>query len=777
MRRLAPALLALCLACSKEEPRRASLAASAAVGPSLPVAISAPVAPASASTAPLAQAPEDPHLPAVDEAVLGAITRGEVKGAVVLAIREGAVVHRRAYGLRRADPPEPMTADTVFDLASLTKPLATAASVLLLQERGKLRVTDAVARHLPAFAEGDKGAITIEQLLIHTSGLPADHRDPRARLPEILAMPAEGEPDDRFRYSDIGYLALGALVEKVSGEPLDAFARENVFQPLGMTETTFNPGPELARRAAPTEARDGRMLEGVVHDPRARLLGGVAGHAGLFSTADDLARFARALLPRRDGAPALFKPATLDLLTTPRPVVAGVRRTLGFGAEPSSLDAHGKPAKSFGHTGFTGTSIWIDPASDTAVIILASRLYPDGKGDARRLRRDVQAVFGSTEPAPPAARPAQRGIDVLERTGFAALQGRKVGLVTNAAAVDQRGQTTLAALRAAPGVTLAALFTPEHGLAATAEGPQRDGKDEATGLPVYSLHGARARPTARELAGLDTLVVDLQDVGARFYTYATTVGLLLEAAKEGGVRVVVLDRPNPLGGLAVEGPLFEKDRPSPVAYHPIPLRHGMTLGELATLFNGERSIHAELEVIRAEGWHRGDPWTGPFRAPSPNLRTLDEAFLYPGVALVEQTNVSVGRGTDRPFEQVGAPYLDGPTLARALEEAKLPGVGVASTSFTPTAGPFQGEECHGVRFTVTDRARLEPIRLGFALVLALHRLHPSEWKLAGVDVLLRHRPTMALLEKGEPLDRVLASFTPDLAAFAGVRRRYLLYPE
>lgn len=745
------------------------------------------------------------QLGSIDEVVSAALERGEVTGAAVAVVRGREIVFHKAYGLRTRGPDEPMRLDTVFDLASLTKALATAPSILLLVEQKKLSLAAPVARYLPAFGSKEKEAITVEQLLLHTSGLRADsavsdftHGREEA-LRRIGALALASEPGARFEYSDLGYVVLGALVEKASGEPLDVFARKSFYEPLGMRDTTFSPPPALAARAAPT-AKDedgGAFLQGTVHDPRARALGGVAGHAGLFSTVDDVARFATMLLNQGEASGArVLAASSVAALTTPHdlPDDAG-KRALGWDIDTRFSGARGELG-GYGHTGFTGTSLWIDPARKVAVVVLASALYPDGKGDVRRLRREVATVVardasaaGATRISAPTNTSASAsavatgsvltGIDVLERDGFKLLQGRRVGLVTHAAGRNRRGVSTIDVLRAAPGVTLVALFSPEHGLRSEEDRPVRDGKDDRSGLPVHSLYGERTRPTAAQLAGIDTLVYDLQDAGARFYTYATTLGYLLETAAAHHLRLVVLDRPNPIGGLRVEGPLLDASRTSFTGYHPIPIRHGMTVGELARLFNQERSLGADLHVVAMEGWRRGDIFdrTGiVWHNPSPNLRSLTEALLYPGIALLEATNVSVGRGTGQPFERVGAPWIQGAKLAAALTSAGLPGVRFTPTSFTPESSTFAKKPCEGVEIQLVDSKAFDPIRTGLTLARALLTLYPADFQPKGLHVLLGNQAAYDALLRGDAMDDLLAGFTPQLAAFAGVRARYLLYP-
>jgi uncharacterized protein YbbC (DUF1343 family)/CubicO group peptidase (beta-lactamase class C family) len=732
----------------------------------------------------------DPErLAGIDAAVGKAIEDKRAPGVVVLVLREGKVALRKAYGSRQVEPArEPMTADTVFDLASLTKPIATATAVMLLIEEGKLRLEDRVASHLPAFGKHGKDKITVEQLLLHTSGLiadnaVADYTDGKIKAIEnICDLKLKSEPGTRFTYSDVGFIVLGELVERLSGLPLDAFCQKRIFGPLGMKETTFRPGEALAARAAPTERVKGRWLRGVVHDPRARAMGGVAGHAGLFSTADDLAVYAQMLLSGGTHAGKRFlAPATVKLFTTPRDVPRG-RRTPGWDARTSYSAPRGPYFAGFGHTGFTGTSIWIDPDSRTAVIILSNRVHPDGKGNVTPLRRQVATIVAESivrAPFPPGRLPpVQPGIEVLKREGFKRLAGRRVGLVTNHTGVDADGASTIDLLHKAPGVKLVALFSPEHGIRGIVDAAVPDSKDEKTGLPVYSLYGKTRRPTAEQLAGIDTLVYDIQDIGCRFYTYITTLGYVLETAAKHKLKVVVLDRPNPIGGEAVEGPVLDKKSESFVAYHPLPVRHGLTVGELALLFNSERKIGAELEVVKVEGWKRGDLFdrTGlVWRNPSPNMRSLTAALLYPGVGLLETTNLSVGRGTDRPFEQIGAPWMDGRRLASELNAAGLPGVRFVPTRFTPAGSVHAKKDCGGVQIYVSDWARFESLPAGFAIAAALRRLHPREWQTKRYNVLLGNAVVLSALEKGEPTRALLRLAEPGLKEFLEVRRKYLLY--
>jgi len=589
----------------------------------------------------------------------------------------------------------------------------------------------------------------------------------------------------------MGYIVLGELVERLAGVPLDEFAQKQIFAPLGMIDTGFRPSGKQRERAAPANLRNGQWIAGDVHDPRAFQLGGVAGHAGLFSTADDLAVYARMLL--RGGehkGQRILSPLAVRAMTTPRPVPGGLR-SYGWDVDTSYSINRGElfpRGQSFGHTGFTGTSIWMDPASETAVIFLSNRLHPNGKGNVTRVRNQMAtlaaAAVGSGQKSessnPATSRTTLTGIDVLVKEDFRRLKGRRIGLVTNHTGVDRAGRATIDLLHKAEGVTLVALFSPEHGIRGAVEEKVADSKDEKTGLPIYSLYGQRRKPSGENLKGIDTLLYDIQDAGCRYYTYISTLGYVLEAAAEHKVRVVVLDRPNPIGGLVVDGPVLDPGRESFIAYHALPVRHGLTVGELAGLFNAERKIGADLEVVRMESWHRGDFYdrTGlHWINPSPNLRSLTEALLYPGIGMLETTNVSVGRGTDRPFEWVGAPWLDGERLAAALAQENLPGVRFVPLRLTPAASVHKGKVCDGVQMMVDDWARIQPLSTGLAFACVLHKLYPQAWQVERYDDLLRHKVTWEGLKRGVSWQELEKSWQPELQRFLQVRKRSLIYPE
>jgi uncharacterized protein YbbC (DUF1343 family) len=711
------------------------------------------------------------------------IDAGHIPGAVILVGERGRTAYRGAFGFRSIIPKRTrLAADDIFDLASLTKAVATTTAVMQLVEAGRLELDRPVAAYWPEFGAGGKDAITARQLLTHMAGLPPDldlgtpWMGEAAALAQVAALRPGHPPGSRFLYSDVGFIVLGELVHRISGEPLDVYTRRHIFAPLGMTDTGFRRPVAKRLRIVPTEKRDGEFLRGIVQDPTAFRMGGVAGHAGLFSTADDLAKFARMLLAHGTGhGVRILKPETVALMTAVVTLPGGTSRTLGWDVDSAFSGGIGSAigAASYGHTGYTGTLLWIDPATDSFLVILTSRLHPDGRGNAKPLREQVARLVGRGLPAD-----VLPGIDVLAAENFVALSGKRVALLTNQAGRDRAGDRTIDRLAQAPGVHLVSILTPEHGLSADREGRIEDGRDPATGLPIHSLYGANRRPTAEMLAGLDAIVIDLQDVGVRFFTYPTTVGYVLEEAARRGIAVIVLDRPNPINAAIVEGPVLEPELKSFTGNFPMPLRHGMTLGELATMFNVEGAIGARLTVVPMRGYRR-DMWfdeTGlAWTPPSPNLRSGVEAILYPGVGLVEGANVSVGRGTPTPFELVGAPWIDGKRLADYLHGRAIAGLRIEPAEFTPEADLYAGQPCNGARLTLTNHWRYDAASLGLELAAALAALYPDHFDLEGTRQLIGSHRVFAALKSGTDPRDLAKLWQPDLTAFRAIRAKYLIY--
>jgi SSS family transporter len=793
-----------------------------------------------------------PDFTEVSTLINQAIAAKKLPGAVVLIGHDNKVVFEQAYGNRKLDeepgldgkpsPAEPMTLDTIFDMASLTKCLVTATAVMQLYEQGKLQFDDPVAKYLPDFAANGKEKVTIRELLTHYSGLPPDIslKDPwglaapdkAEGIRRAMQSPLENPPGTKFVYSDINFITLGALVEKLSGLPLNKYAREHIFEPLKMFQTSYLPFasacppkevhgaaislpsplpqtgivmcvtdgstgklsmwlprawiPNIAPTAHDDESKDNpsanpdydHLLRGTVHDPTTRRMGGVAGHAGVFSTAHDISLYAQALLDKllHNTGPFPLKQSTLQLMTQPQqPATADTGATIftpdgqttkgvatrGFGWDINTAFSRPRgsifPIGSFGHTGFTGTSLWIDPSSDTYVILLANAVHPRGNPPISPLRGQVATAAAKalnlssssvistgaqrsgeirfstlksqiSSPSQPTATteqnerpdplkrqltdkellaqqkalrgeirfiprthdaygcnaigaPAILGIDVLQRSNFAVLAeaaGRhgnhlRLGLLTNQTGLSCNGRRTIDILatdapKSVPNLTLTTLFSPEHGIFGKQDSTAIVAEtDPTTHLPVTSLYGPKdsdKRPSHDQLKDIDAVVIDLQDAGVRFYTYEAVTGYFLEAAaaeKKLGhpLEIILLDRPNLIGGEKVQGPVSDEGHDSYTNYMPLPIRHGLTLGELARYINGERRVPAttspnvraplsvQLTVVPMEHWQRSmyfDDTHIPWINPSPNLRSTTAATLYPGVELLQSTNVSVGRG-------------------------------------------------------------------------------------------------------------------------------------
>lgn len=743
-------------------------------------------------------------LEGIDALVSDALAQKKLPGCVVVVGRGSGIVYQKAFGFRALLPTqEPMTLDTIFDLASLTKPLATAASVMVLVEQGKLDLDERVSRYFPAFAANGRAGITVRQLLTHVSGLPAetpvgDYVLGRAHvMKRIAAVPLKAPVGGKLVYSDVGYLVLEEIIRRVTGQDLATFAGAAVFRPLGMTETGFLPPSDVRTRVAPTEMRGDAWIRGDVHDPRAFRLGGVAGHAGLFSTARDLSTIARMFLGagQVDGT-RILSPASVAKMLAPHDVPGGIR-ALGFDMQTGYSSNRGTTLsrRAVGHGGYTGTSMWIDPEQDLFVIFLSNRVHPDGKGQVNPLAGAIGTLVGRVlghagqDAGAGGDGPLVLGIDALAADGFARLRGLRFALLTNDSARTKTGERTTDVLAARVDLRMVGLLSPEHGLAANRDEKIADDVDRKTGLPVFSLYGGALGARTGRPAGpravtlpkdIDAVVVDLPDVGARFFTYASTLHATMRAAAERGLRLFVLDRPNPLGATVLAGPMLKPVEMSPVNHHPLPIRHGMTLGEMAEMMNADEHLGLRLEVVRMRNYGRSaylDETGVAWSPPSPNLRKLEQAILYPAVALVEATNVSVGRGTETPFEVVGAPWIDGELLARELSSLKLGGVSFRATTFTPNANPHARKACQGVRVRLVDRAAFEPVRTGIAIALGLRKLFPKRWVAERLHGMIGDPAVTAAILDGKSLAAIEALYKADLEAFAAKRSKYLLYPE
>jgi SSS family transporter len=962
--------------------------------------------------------PQAPDFTPVSALITQAIAEKKLPGAVLLVGHDDKIVFEHAYGNRSLEPAiEPMTEDTIFDMASLSKVIVTTTAILQLYEQHKLDLDAPVAKYLPEFASTTgcspnavpaqnlvilsgakdpcispssdpalkqaaeyKSKITIRELLTHYSGLPEDiylkddwglqAPDKAEGIRRAMASIPYGPPGQTFKYSDINFITLGALVEKLSSESLDLYAQQNIFAPLGMTRTRYLPlakacglihilgaavvysdlpedeecGPgtwsgELISSIAPTAHDDegtattnpdfDHILRGTVHDPTTRRMGGVAGHAGVFSTAHDMSLFCQALLDKllHNTGPFPLSQATLQLATGPNePETAVNTATIftptgettkgvasrGLGWDLNSpfsrprgaifpIATAGHPG-SFGHTGFTGTSLWLDPTSDTYVILLANAIHPHVGANISPLRSAVatavakalglgaeqswvphprdgsivprvgigaadlprdstlpqiqrgsldrssavkvpgakapsgeDAAMSGLKPGPiseaktkpeSSSAPPQLGIDVLESTQFEVLKTLaaqhqnhlRIGLLANQSSLDSAGHRTIDILaHAPPEIELKTLFAPEHGLLAHQDTDHlTTEQDPATHIPVVTVYGpkpADKHPKLADLKQLDAVVIDLQDAGVRFWTYETLTGYFLEACAQAKIPVVVLDRPNPVVGVAVGGPTSDPDTENYTNFMPIPSRHGLTLGELARYFNAQATavdlkpelldarsvtlgdpsadlkppatqpgLHANLIVVPMRHWSRAEFWADtqlPWTPPSPNLKSPTAAILYPGVAFAEQTNVSVGRGTATPFEELGAPWLDANQLAAYLTARKIPGVAITPAQMTVAEDanhyPYHGQAIPAIHFAVTNPSALDSPELGVELLAALHNLYPAQFKLALAKNLLANAQTLALLQSGADPREIAAKWQPGIEAFEEARKAYLLY--
>ena len=751
--------------------------------------------------------------PALDAVVDQAVHDGLIPGAVLIVAHDGEILHRKAYGQRALVPArEPMTLDTIFDAASLTKVIATTPSLMKLFEQGKLRIADPVTSYLPEF-QGGKSTITIRDLMTHFSGLRPDlDLEPSwsgydTGIARALIDKPAGPPGVRFVYSDINFELLGEIVRRLSGQPLDQYAREKIFEPLGMRDSMFRPPASLRSRIAPTELDPGTGLpfRGVVHDPTARYMGGVAGHAGLFTTAGDLSKFASMMLAMgvSESGSRILSPLTIRKFTSPEsPPDQPILRGLGWDVDSPYSSNRGElfPIGSYGHTGFTGTSIWIDPSTRSYVILLANSVHPNRGKNLSPLRARVAtiaaAALGVDAPGVTVAgynetdahsrrmidpnHEVLTGLDVLEAEHFAPLQGKHIGLITNQTGLDRQGRRNVDAMIAA-GIKVAALFSPEHGITGKEDREDvGDSKDAATGLPVRSLYdNGRQRMTNEMTRDVDTLVYDIQDAGARFYTYSCTLLYAVEESARARLPIYVLDRPNPVTGVHVEGPLLDDNLHSFVGCYPMPIRHGLTFGELATMANAERKLNSDLHVVKMKNWQRGDWFDSSGLAwidPSPNMRSLNAATLYDGVAMIEAAkNLSVGRGTDAPFEQIGADWIHGQDLAGFLNARSIPGVRVYPTRFEPASSNFKGKSIEGVRFVILNREQFNSVRLGLEVAYALEILYPGKIDFETCRLLIGNRKVIDALKEHQDPRAIEQALEDGLNSFLDRRRPYLLY--
>ena len=645
-----------------------------------------------------------------------------------------------AYGLRTLKPEQqPAERDTLYDLASLTKVVATTTSILQLWEQGKLDLDAPASEYFP-YPHFKK--FTLRHMMTHTTGLPwgsdfykrvsnmLDYMDGISRLPLKSAA------GTRWEYSDPGFVMLGEIVGKVSGMPLEQYARKHIFDPLQMNNTMFRPPAKLREACAATEFCEWqkRIIQGEVHDENTRAVGGVTGAAGLFSTTGDLAIFCRALLKGE-----LVKSETLDKALKHNEVPCYPLQGLGWqlGGWDTSSRGFLPSRQALGHTGWTGTAIHMDRATGNIAILLGNTCHLSRKTWNNGYYRRT-FYFGVRDALYSGKTNTHYGLDRLVKEGFSALRGKRFGLLTNHAAVDQYGTHILDLLPLGSGLQLKYLYSPEHGIRGNAEAGEKVA-GQAGLVPVLSLYGEAKAPPVDQLKAIDTLVIDLQDIGVRYYTYMATMLDCMRACAENNVAVMVLDRPNPLGGEVVEGPVATQYG-SHVCCAPIPVRHGMTMGELALFFK-EQVLEAkklEVEIVKLDSWeakylhHQCDlSWT----APSPNMPSAATALLYVGSCLVEGTNMNEGRGTDTPFHVFGAPWLDAEKVIASMKAQDMPGCRLEAVTYTPRSIPgkstnpkFKDEACQGIRIHIRDAHQVRAFRMAIAMLGLIQERHGDQLK-------------------------------------------------
>ena len=717
-----------------------------------------------------------------------AVENSKAPGAVLYVGDSGKTYVHDATGYRQLTPHKKRAKkNTLYDLASLTKVVATSTSLMQLHEQGLFALDDPVTKFIPIPAlEG----ITLQHLLTHTSGLVAVEHYYRTMyaLEEMLQHYAleglERQPDVEHLYSDVGYMMLGKVIEVISRMPLDDYCQQHIFDPLGMSQTVFNPSDAQKKNCAATEYDRlwrKKLILGEVHDENSYALDGMSGHAGLFSTAEDMALFCRGLLGGQ-----LLKAETLAAMTTFGTKPLYPWQGIGWQMDPWSSKSIGflPTRRAFGHTGFTGTSLWLDPDKGLFAVLLSNTCHPDrALRDNVHLRRIVHTAIAKEFYT---TTNAHSGLDRLIRENFVTINEKNIAVLTNHAAIDQSERHILEVLPDAPELQLKRLYSPEHGIRGQAEaGEKVAGQDSA--IPVTSLYGKQKEPTAEELKGIDLFVIDLQDIGARYYTYMATMRACMAACGKAKVPVLVLDRPNPLGGLVLEGPIADRTD-TLVSCTAIPIRHGMTMGELATWFatTDLQSLNVDLTVNYLDSWvpyRFFGECSLPWRAPSPNMPTADTALLYIGTCLIEGTNLNEGRGTDTPFAVLGAPWLNPGAVLGELNDADRAGLTLRATEYTPRSIPgkstnpkFKDLVCQGIRLEIIDRDKVRAFRTTVALIQAIRKHHPDHFELnAFFDTLAGGYDLRARIIKRQATAKIIKDYAQQHAAFN--ERRPRLYNE
>lgn len=710
-------------------------------------------------------------------AIANAASRSGGPGAAAfVGDLESDYFHAAVGNLQDHPKSEPAKTSTIYDLASLTKVVSTTTLVLKLHDQGKIDLGQSVTDFVPIPAYSD---ITIRHLLTHTAGLAPGYAYATQHtrlLPMVKHMAERGleaRPGLRYQYSDIGFMLLGLVVEAAGADRLDTIAHRLIFQPLGMTDTGFNPAEDKELRCAATEdcAWRGYVVRGAVHDENAFAVGGVSGHAGLFSTTADLAKFCRAML-----SGDLLEESTFNAMTTLGQVPSYPWQGLGWKLDPWLDDSRGAiPSRAaFGHTGWTGTSIYMDRKSGIFAIQLGNTCHPSRtQRSNRRFRQtfyiEVANELFQTE------RGVHTGLDRMVRDGFSPLRGKRYALLTNSAAVDQLGRPILDVLSKVGGMPPHIIFSPEHGFARQGEAGEKIAS-QAGDVPIVSLYGDRTQPTPEDLDEINLFVVDLQDIGSRYYTYMHTMRLCIEACAKSRVPILVLDRPNPLGGAIVEGPMPAKTG-SPVCTAEIPVRHGRTMGELAVFFAKDVKPKPNLEVSLMDNWLPSllfGQCSLPWVAPSPNMPSALTALVYTGTCLIEGANLNEGRGTDAPFLRFGAPWMDPASVISAIDPNALEGVMLRPEMYIPKSIPgkasnpkHEGRMCKGIHLDVTNAHAMSPVALTASLLVAIREVHGDALELSPFFDTLAGGPALRnFLDRAPSHDELQQFLNASARAFA-----------
>jgi len=675
----------------------------------------------------------------LDATLSKAVAEAKAPGAVAMVGDMDRDLYLGASGFAQTLPSSrATTVDTPYDMASLTKVVATTTAIMLLRDAGKLDLDQPVDElvPLPLFSK-----FKVRHLLTHTAGLPSHkiwYKDLASMDDYISAigdLNLESVPGTRYVYSDLGFMILGKVVELAGRDTLDQFAKKNIFTPLGMANTSYKPPAEWASHCAATEfcSWRGRVMTGEVHDENAYAMGGVSGHAGLFSTAQDVAKFCRGLMGGK-----LLKAETLQEMTRLAQCAPYPWQGLGWKLDPwmSSSEGFLPARRAIGHTGWTCTCIWMDTDTGLFTTLLSNTCHPSR---TRRYNGTLRGIFYKEVAKQLYAKScnAHLGVDVMAKNGFDDVAGKRVSILTHSAATDAYARLSLDVLKSSESGALKYVYSPEHGFSGQAEAGAKVSAQASAGAPVISLYGGQKAPSPDELQNVDCLVVDLQDVGARYYTYVGTMKECIAACAKAKKPVLVLDRPNPLGGVVLEGPVA-KNTGSLVCWGAAPIRHGMTLGELATWFslNEFKALKPNVQVVRNENWpselmhHQcALPWV----APSPNMPTFETALAYVGTCLFEGTNLNEGRGTDAPFLQFGAPWLDPAKVLAALNPADYGGLELGEWVYTPhpiegkSSDPrHNGAQCKGIRLKITAPENVRAFRTTVAVLGAIVKHQPGQ---------------------------------------------------